>query len=51
MSIDIGNLHYQVIEENLEEVSVEHGKVDWSQISIDRETIRRLGFLLAGNGI
>ena len=44
MSIYVGNLSYQVAEENLKEVFAEYGTVTKAQLPIDRETGRVRGF-------
>ncbi|OKH18346.1 RNA recognition motif domain-containing protein [[Limnothrix rosea] IAM M-220] len=44
MSIYIGNLSYQVTEEDLKETFAEYGKVSRVQIPSDRETGRPRGF-------
>ena len=44
MSIYVGNLSYQVAEEDLKEVFAEYGTVKKAQLPIDRETGRVRGF-------
>jgi RNA recognition motif-containing protein len=44
MTIYVGNLSYDVTEENLREVFAEYGSVKDVQIPIDRETGRKRGF-------
>ena len=44
MSIYIGNLSYQVGEEDLKQVFAEYGTVKKAQLPIDRETGRVRGF-------
>jgi RNA recognition motif-containing protein len=44
MSIYIGNLSYEVTQENLEEVFAEYGTVKSVQLPTDRETGRLRGF-------
>ncbi|MDM3851121.1 MAG: RNA-binding protein [Aphanizomenon gracile PMC627.10] len=44
MSIYVGNLSYQVGEEDLKEVFAEYGTVKKAQLPIDRETGRVRGF-------
>jgi RNA recognition motif-containing protein len=44
MSIYVGNISYQVTEENLSEVFSEYGKVKTVQLPMDRETGRQRGF-------
>ncbi len=44
MSIYVGNLSYQVAEEDLKQVFAEYGTVKKAQLPIDRETGRVRGF-------
>lgn len=44
MSIYIGNLSYEVTQENLKEVFAEYGTVDRVQLPTDRETGQPRGF-------
>ncbi|KPQ40835.1 MAG: RNA recognition motif domain-containing protein [Phormidium sp.] len=44
MSIYIGNLSYDAVQEDLEEVFREYGTVKRTQIPVDRETGRSRGF-------
>ena len=44
MSIYVGNISYQVTEEDLTEVFSEYGKVTRVQVPMDRETGRQRGF-------
>jgi RNA recognition motif-containing protein len=44
MSIYVGNLSYEVTEENLKEVFAEYGTVSRVQLPTDRETGRPRGF-------
>ena len=44
MSIYVGNLAYEVIQEELEEVFAKYGAVKRIHLPIDRETGRRRGF-------
>ncbi|BAW97574.1 RNA-binding protein [[Synechococcus] sp. NIES-970] len=44
MSIYIGNLSYQVTDEDLKETFAEYGKVNRVQVPTDRETGRPRGF-------
>lgn len=44
MSIYVGNLSYEVTEENLEEVFAEYGAVSRVQLPTDRDTGRPRGF-------
>jgi RNA recognition motif-containing protein len=44
MSIYVGNLSYQVTEEDLKETFAEYGKVSRVQLPTDRETGRPRGF-------
>ncbi|MEG4944039.1 RNA recognition motif domain-containing protein [Microcoleus sp. F4-D5] len=44
MSIYVGNLSYQVIEDDLKEVFAEYGTVNRVQVPKDRETGRVRGF-------
>ncbi|MEI6445379.1 MAG: RNA-binding protein [Nostocales cyanobacterium ELA583] len=44
MSIYVGNLSYQVGEEDLKQVFAEYGTVKKAQLPIDRETGRMRGF-------
>ncbi|MBO1049369.1 MAG: RNA-binding protein [Dolichospermum sp. DEX182a] len=44
MSIYVGNLSYQVGEEDLKQVFAEYGTVTKAQLPIDRETRRVRGF-------
>lgn len=44
MSIYVGNLSYQVTQEDLEEVFSDYGKVKSVQLPLDRETGRSRGF-------
>lgn len=44
MSIYVGNLSYQVVQENLSEIFAEYGTVKRVQLPTDRETGRVRGF-------
>ncbi|PSB19389.1 RNA-binding protein [filamentous cyanobacterium CCP1] len=44
MSIYVGNLSYQVTQEDLEQVFAEYGKVQNVTLPVDRETGRMRGF-------
>lgn len=44
MTIYVGNLSYEVTEDNLREVFTEYGSVQEVQIPIDRETRKKRGF-------
>ncbi|NRB07106.1 MAG: RNA-binding protein, partial [Richelia sp.] len=44
MSIYVGNISYQVTEEDLNEVFSDYGKVKRVQVPMDRETGRQRGF-------
>ncbi|MDJ0737457.1 MAG: RNA-binding protein [Nostocaceae cyanobacterium] len=44
MSIYVGNLSYQVTEEELKKVFEEYGQVNRTQVPVDRQTGRSRGF-------